>query len=85
MYCISCEKDIDHGYFKKTEEGVMVICLDCLLQYDQYRKIKAKWKYDHDAIYEMYQKGYSFKSIATYHGTNPLTVGHIIREKEKNG
>lgn len=83
MICISCEEELTHGYFQKTEEGIMVICTECLLRYDKYRKIVRKNKYDHEAIYKMHTEGYCDKTIATYFGTNPLTVGKIIRDIER--
>lgn len=83
MKCASCGADINHGYFTQRDEEVNYICSDCLLTYDKYRRIQKKNKYDHAAIYQMHEDGFCNGTIATQFGTNPLTVGWIIRSVEK--
>lgn len=39
--------------------------------------------YDRKQIMEMHEKGYSLQTIATVMGTNPLTIGCIIRKEER--
>lgn len=83
MKCASCEKEVTSGFFKETEEGMMCLCTDCLRMYDQYRKLVQKHRnLDCEGIYQMHQKGYGNKTIATFFGTNPFVVSRIIKEIE---
>jgi len=82
MICANCGKSISSGYFSETEEGMTCICIDCLLRYSEVRKRHPN--HDIVAIYRMYQEGYGNRSIATFFETNPLTIGGIIKDIEKN-
>ena len=81
MQCSNCKKEINNGYFQNTDEGMMCICTECLRKYDSIRK---KHKFDCMEIYRMHEKGYSDRSIATYFETNPLTIGWILKDLERN-
>lgn len=84
MKCASCEKDITSGFFKETEEGMMCLCADCLLRYNQYRKIAEKHRgLDCIGIYEMHLNGFGDRSISTYFGTNPFVVNRIVKEMKE--
>ena len=78
MKCENCGKEIRYGYFWEGQ-SVKYICTDCLLSYK-----KGKMKiYDRKQIMEMHAKGYALRTIATVMGSNPLTIGCIIRREEK--
>ena len=81
MECAFCKKQIDNGYFKVTDEGMMCVCTDCLLKYDIIRKRHKK--YNCAEIYRMHEAGYSNRTIAIYFETNPLIIGKIISEMER--
>ena len=84
MICASCGNETSYGFFTETKDGsVSYICGECLVSYDNYRKIRKKHKYDHLAIYAMHKEGFCDKTIATHFGTNPLTVGRIIENIER--
>lgn len=78
MICANCHKPVTYGYFWEGE-SVKYICTDCLLSYKE-RKMKI---YDRKQIMEMHAKGYALRTIATVMGSNPLTIGCIIRREEK--
>lgn len=78
MICANCHKYVRYGYFWEGE-SVKYICTDCLLA---YRENKVK-KYDREQIMTMHNKGYPNRTIATVMGTNPLTIGCIIRRETK--
>ena len=78
MNCASCGKEITYGYFWEGD-SVRYICTECLLS---YRKKKMKI-YDRKQIMEMHAKGYALRTISTVMGSNPLTIGCIIRREEK--
>ena len=78
MICNNCGKGITYGYFWEGD-SVRYICTECLLSYK-----KGKMKiYDRKQIMEMHAKGYALRTIATVMGSNPLTIGCIIRREEK--
>ena len=78
MKCNNCGNEITYGYFWEGQ-SVKYICTDCLLSYK-----KGKMKiYDRKQIMEMHAKGYALRTIATVMGSNPLTIGCIIRREEK--
>lgn len=82
MKCANCGKSITNGYFNETEEGMTCICIDCLLRYNAIRKRHPK--HDCAKIYGMHERGFGSRSIATFFGTNPLTISGIIQDIERN-
>lgn len=79
MKCASCGKEINYGYFWEGS-SVRYICTECLLS---YKRGKVK-KYDRKQIREMYEKGYSFETMATVMGTRAMTIKRIVRKEFAN-
>ena len=70
-----CNREITGVYIGDMNTG-KAFCETCI------RSALKNNKYNHQQILEMHERGASDKAIANHIGTNPLTVGMIIR-KEK--
>lgn len=68
LACDRCGRKISGAYMGDADTG-KVFCSGCILGR----------RYDHKAIREMYGRGASIEAIARHVGTNPLTVGWIVR------
>ena len=82
MICSVCGKEAHSGYFRDTDTELVLICTDCLMQYDRFR---VSQKYPYRQIYEQYRKGYSFATIAARFCTNPLVIMNAIKRWENFG